>query len=168
MWREAVLVWGDRQHGQARADGPSEGPGPDAGTSAVCVQGEGQASPATDPIRLLVVDDHATFRAMLISLLSSWDDIEVVGECEDGAEVLEAADRLHPDVVLMDLSMPVLDGDEATKILHAAHPDLPVVMLTALGAAAVPRATAAGANAIVPKDGDTETLLRCVREVAGR
>jgi len=145
-------VWCDRQDASVQADMTSEDAGPGR---------EG-------PIRLLVVDDHAAFRSMLIDLLSIWDDIEVVGECEDGSEVLQAAERLHPDVVLMDLSMPVVDGDEATRILHAAHPDLPVVMLTALGAAASPRATAAGADALISKDGDTEALLECLRSVVRR
>lgn len=142
-------MWCDRPDAPVHADMTSQSPDTDA----------------VGPIRLLVVDDHAAFRSMLIDLLSIWDDIEVVGECEDGSEVLEAAERLHPDVVLMDLSMPVVDGDEATRILHAAHPDLPVVMLTAHGAAASPRATAAGADALVSKDGDTETLLACLRSV---
>jgi len=119
----------------------------------------------TDKIRVLIVDDHPRVRATLAELLSDEGDLTVVGECADGSEVLQAAERLHPDVVLMDLSMPVVDGDEATRILHAAHPDLPVVMLTAHGAAASPRATAAGADALISKDGDTEALLACLRSV---
>ena len=127
--------------------------------------GHGDPRPS-DPVRVLVVDDHASFRGMLIEFLSAQDDIEVVGECEDGSQVLPAVVRLRPHVVLMDLSMPVVDGDEATRILRAAEPDVGVVVLTADGTEALERARAAGAQALVPKDADPEALLRCLRSVA--
>jgi DNA-binding NarL/FixJ family response regulator len=125
-------------------------------------QGDGER-PA--PIRVLVVDDHATFREMLSDFLSGQDDVEVVGECDDGAHCVEVAARLRPHVVLMDLAMPGVDGEEATRLLRAAHPHIRVVVLTAEGAAGVPRARAAGAHALVPKDAEPEVLLRCLRSI---
>jgi DNA-binding NarL/FixJ family response regulator len=117
-------------------------------------------------IRVLLVDDHATFRQMLADFLSGHDDIDVVGECEDGSTCVEAAARLRPDVVLMDLSMPGVDGEEATRLLRAAEPDVRVVILTAEGAAARQRAADAGAHALVPKDADPDALVACLRSVS--
>jgi DNA-binding NarL/FixJ family response regulator len=117
-------------------------------------------------IRVLVVDDHALVREMLAELLSQESDLTVVGSCEDGSQVVDAAARLRPDVVVMDLNMPVMDGLAATEALRAVAPGPRVVVLTADGAAARPRAAAAGADALVPKGADPEALLTCVRCVA--
>ena len=81
-------------------------------------------------IRVLLVDDHRVVRAGLTSLLSAAADIAVVGEAADGAQALETASSVEADVVLMDLSMPVLDGVAATRRLLAEHPQLRVVVLT--------------------------------------
>lgn len=133
-------------------------------TLAACATGR-EDPPPSEPIRVLVVDDHASFRRMLVDFLVAQDGIEVVGECEDGSQVQPAVARLRPDVVLMDLSMPVVDGEEATRILRAAEPDVRVVVLTAEGSAAAERARAAGAHALVPKDADPEELVRCLRSL---
>ncbi|WP_409332890.1 response regulator [Trujillonella humicola] len=134
-------------------------------TLVACVSAD--AGPlSSEPIRVLVVDDHASFREMLTDFLAAQDGIDVVGECGDGSEVPSAVDRLRPDVVLMDLSMPVVDGEQATRVLRATRPDVVVVVLTAEGAAAVERARTAGAHALVPKDADPELLVRCVRSLA--
>ncbi|MGY1772505.1 response regulator [Blastococcus sp. SYSU D00813] len=133
-------------------------------TLAACASGHGEP-PRPEPIRVLVVDDHASFREMLVDFLSTQDGIDVVGECEDGSQVQPAVARLRPDVVLMDLSMPVVGGEEATRILRAAQPDVRVVVLTAEGAAAAERARAAGAHALVPKDADPEALVQCLRSL---
>jgi DNA-binding NarL/FixJ family response regulator len=87
---------------------------------------------APSPIRVLVVDDHTLFRKGIVSLLSSEDGFEVVGEAEDGFQALERAQALMPDLILMDLSMPRCDGLEATRRLKAAFPYLTIVILTAL------------------------------------
>ena len=81
-------------------------------------------------MRLLIADDHALFRGSLRALLEA-RGIEVVGEAADGKEAVDLALRLRPDVVLMDLGMPVLDGLEATRRLVAANPEIRVVVLTA-------------------------------------
>jgi DNA-binding NarL/FixJ family response regulator len=125
---------------------------------------QGSRDDSTD-IRVLIVEDHPLVRAALAERLSDEDDLTVVGTCEDGSHVVEAAERLHPDVVCMDLSMPVMDGLGATQAVRAAQLDLRVVLLTA--SATTPReAGAAGADALVPKSAGPDALLRCVRTLA--
>ncbi len=83
-----------------------------------------------EPIRVLLVDDHILFRKGLVSLLSARDDIEIVGECGEGAEAVDRARELMPDVVLMDVRMPGLNGIEATRRIASEMPHVKVVMLT--------------------------------------
>ncbi len=115
---------------------------------------------------MLVVDDHPAVRAALAARLSDEDDLTVVGECADGSEVVAAATRLRPDVVFMDLSMPVMDGLAATEALRDGRLEARVIMLTADGAGVRENAAAAGARAVVPKGAASERLLRCLRTVA--
>jgi len=117
-------------------------------------------------IRVLVVDDHPLVRAALVERLSDEVDLTVVGECEDGSQVLPTAARVLPDVVVMDLSMPVMDGLAATQALHAAHPQPRVVMHTASGSEVRSQVVVAGAHALVPKGIRLDELLGCVRAVA--
>ena len=86
--------------------------------------------PATDPTRVLVVDDQRVVREGLLMLLGLIDGLEVVGAATDGEEALGLVEDTDPDVVLMDLNMPRLDGIEATRRLTESHPHLPVVVLT--------------------------------------
>jgi DNA-binding NarL/FixJ family response regulator len=125
----------------------------------------GQHPSKTDRIRVLIVDDHPWVRATLAELLSDEGDLTVVGECEDGSQVVDAAARLHPDVVLMDLSMPVMNGLAATEALRAVQPAPKIVVLTGEGAAAAPAVAAAGAQALVSKSGRSDELLGCLRTV---
>jgi len=118
-----------------------------------------------DGIRVLLVDDSPLVRASVTALLSDEDDLSVVGECEDGSQVVEAVERLHPDVVLMDLSMPVMNGLAATEALRALRPEPPVVVFTGDGAGVRPEVEAAGANALVPKSARAAALLGCLRTV---
>jgi DNA-binding NarL/FixJ family response regulator len=85
-------------------------------------------------IRVLVVDDHAPVRRLIAEVLAGADDITVVGECVDGDEVVDAVIRTRPDVVLMDVSMPRVDGLEATRRLLAVRPGARVLLLTATSA----------------------------------
>ena len=154
----------DRGMGQALGESAA-GRGGDAVTEQTCACGQGPPGDDVTGIRVLVVDDHEMVRTTLSELLSDEDDLTVVGECEDGSQVVEAASRLRPDVVLMDLSMPVMDGVEATQALRAAHPGSRVVVLTAEGSAAKARVEAAGAHALVPKGVRAAALLSCLRTV---
>jgi DNA-binding NarL/FixJ family response regulator len=130
-----------------------------------CTCGDRPIGDDADDIRVLLVDDHELMRTTLSELLSDEDDLTVVGECEDGSEVVEAAARLRPDVVVMDLSMPVMDGVAATEALRASHPGPRVVVLTGEGAAAKARVQAAGAHALVPKGVRAGALVSCLRTV---
>ena len=118
-------------------------------------------------IRVLVVDDHRLVRAGLITLLDAAADIEVVGEAADGSAGVELARTAAPDVVLMDLSMPVLDGVGATRRLHADQPDVKVVALTSFSdRQRVADVIAAGAIGYLLKDCAPDELLSAVRSAA--
>ena len=134
-------------------------------TGSRCACGQWPTDDDAAGIRVLLVDDHEMVRTTLSELLSDEDDVTVVGECEDGSQVVEAASRLRPDVVLMDLSMPVMDGVAATEALLAAQPGPRVVVLTGEGGAARARVAAVGAHALVPKGVRADALLSCLRTV---
>jgi DNA-binding NarL/FixJ family response regulator len=115
-------------------------------------------------IRLLVVDDHPMVRTGLTQLLGGHDDIEVVGTASDGAEAVTAVAELAPHVVLMDLSMPGMDGCEATRRIATAHPDVRVVVLTSfVDREGILEALDAGAIGYLLKDAEPDELLRGVR-----
>jgi DNA-binding NarL/FixJ family response regulator len=119
-------------------------------------------------IRVLVVDDQELVRAGFIMILNSQDDIEVVGETANGADALDEVKRLRPDVVLMDIRMPKMDGLEATRILKAQnHSDVRVLILTTFDPDEyVYQALRAGASGFVLKDIPPHELLAAVRVVA--
>ncbi|MGY1822490.1 response regulator [Geodermatophilus sp. SYSU D00079] len=118
-------------------------------------------------IRVLIADDHALIRDALVDLFSGTDDIEVVGQCSDGSQVLDAVGRTRPDVVLMDLKMPCVDGIEATRQVLGAHPGVRVVVLTgALTPATAREARTLGAAGYLLKEGDPGDLPEHVRVVA--
>ena len=118
-------------------------------------------------IRVLVVDDHQLVRAGLISILEAAADIPVVGEAADGQQALDAAPATTPDVVLMDLSMPVLDGVAATRLLLAELPETRVVALTSFSdRRRVTDVLAAGATGYLLKDSRPDDLLAAVRAAA--
>ena len=120
-------------------------------------------SPAGRRIRVLVVDDQALFREALVALLAVQAGIDVVGEAANGQEAVEAVGRLRPDVVLMDLRMPVLDGVGATRRLRVDHPGVRVLALTTFdGDAEVFPALRAGAVGYLLKDATTERLVEAV------
>lgn len=82
-------------------------------------------------IRVMVVDDHPAVRLSMAAFLEAQDDIDVVGEGENGREAVELSGTLGPDLVLMDIRMPVLDGIQATRLIKAARPEVRVVLITA-------------------------------------
>ena len=120
-------------------------------------------------IRVLLAEDHAVVRAGLERLLSTVDDIEVVGGAEDGQHAVELAAEHRPDVVLMDISMPNLNGVEATKKIVAANEDVQVVVLTSFAEhAQIVAALDAGAVGYLLKDAEPDDVIRGVRAAARR
>lgn len=118
-------------------------------------------------IRILLVDDHALVREGLRLLLKFDPELEVVGEACNGREALEKARELHPDVVLMDLLMPVMDGIQATEKIRAELPDVEVIALTSvLEDASVTGAVRAGAIGYLLKDTRGEELRRMIKAAA--
>jgi DNA-binding NarL/FixJ family response regulator len=115
--------------------------------------------------RLLLVDDHKLVRESIRLALSGQPDLEVVGEASDGLQAVEAASRLRPDVVLMDLAMPSLDGVDATRLLMTSDPAVRVVVWTSAprGGAQEVAALAAGAVSVVYKDASVDTVLDAIR-----
>jgi DNA-binding NarL/FixJ family response regulator len=118
-------------------------------------------------IRVLVVDDHSFIRETVTEVLSQTEGITVVGQCVDGTEVLEAALRTCPDVVLMDVAMPRMDGLTAARQLLAARPCTRVVMLSAqLDSETVRAAHALGATGFLVKGESPEELPQAVQRAA--
>ncbi len=119
------------------------------------------------PIRVLVADDHRLFRDGLRALLDSVPDLEVVGEAGDGEEVVAQAAILQPNVILMDLQLPGINGVEATRRILNSQPRVNVLVLTMFeDTDTVLAAMRAGARGYILKDTDEEALLRSVRAVA--
>jgi DNA-binding NarL/FixJ family response regulator len=115
-------------------------------------------------IRLLIVDDQAAVRDGLAVMLDLDPDITVVGTAPNGQEALAAVAELTPEVVLMDLNMPIMGGTEATGRLRASHPDLPVVVLTTFDDdESILAALRAGARGYLTKDADRATIIQAVR-----
>jgi DNA-binding NarL/FixJ family response regulator len=118
----------------------------------------------TDPTRVLLVDDHAMVRRGLREFLGLFDDIEVVGEARDGLDAVEAAARLRPDVIVMDLNLPRLDGIDATREIRAATPGVEVVALTAfVDEERVLAALEAGAAGFLLKDAEADDVAAAIR-----
>lgn len=117
-------------------------------------------------IRILLVDDHTLFRSGLKALLSRQADFEVVGEASDGLEGVKLAEQLKPDLVLLDLDMPVMNGTEALAQMLAINRELPVVMLTVSeDAEDLKEAFVLGARGYLVKNIDAEYLVNSVRQV---
>ena len=120
-----------------------------------------------ETIRVLIADDHTLFREGLRALLASVSDIDVVGETASGQETLVEAGELQPDVILMDIQMPDLNGIEATRRSHHTHPHMGIIMLTMFqDDDSVFAAMRAGARGYVLKGADQSVLLRAMRAVA--
>ncbi len=117
-------------------------------------------------IRILLADDQALVRGALASLLSLEPDLDIVGEVGRGDEVVQAAERTKPDVALLDVEMPGLDGIEATAALRAAYPQVRVLIVTTFGRPGfLARALRAGAGGFVVKDTPARQLADAVRRV---
>jgi DNA-binding NarL/FixJ family response regulator len=127
---------------------------------------ERPARPEPTAVRILIADDHLVVRRGMAALLSSLDGIEVVGEAGDGAEAVREAQLLRPDVVVMDIQMPTMDGVEATRRLCAALPGIAVLVLTMFeDDETVLSAIRAGARGYLLKGAGQEEILTAIRAV---
>ena len=119
------------------------------------------------PLRVVVVDDHPLYRDGLVTAMSAMTDVEVVGQAGDGREAVAVVAELLPDVVVMDLHMPVLNGIDATRQIAAAHPTVAVLVLTMLeGDDSVFAAMRAGARGYLLKGADRSEIERALTGVA--
>lgn len=118
-------------------------------------------------IRILVVDDHAVVRQGLRLFLKVDRDLEIIGEAANGKQAIELANQLKPDVILMDLLMPIMNGVEAIGIIKQHHPEIEIVALTSvLEDQAVVGAVRAGATGYLLKDTDSPELIRAIHAAA--
>ena len=115
-------------------------------------------------MRVLLIDDHAVVRSSLAYLLTTQPDVEVIGEAGDGREGVALTRQLHPDVILMDIHMPVMDGIEATQAIHAEFPTIRIIGLSMFETAEqIDALRAAGAVGYVGKVEQPATLLAALR-----
>jgi DNA-binding NarL/FixJ family response regulator len=120
-----------------------------------------------DTIHILIADDQAITRSGLRTLLESVPDLEIVGEATNGAEVIELAASLQPDVILMDLRMPGINGIEATRRIHRASPHIGILVVTIFADdTSVFPAIRAGARGYLLKDADQTELIQAIKTVA--
>lgn len=118
-------------------------------------------------IRVLLADDHQLFREGLKRILNMEEDIEVIGECGDGTQVLEFCQELPPEIVLMDINMPLLNGVDATAELKELHPDIKVIILSIHDDESyVFETLRKGATGYLLKDMEAESLINAIRTVA--
>jgi DNA-binding NarL/FixJ family response regulator len=119
-----------------------------------------------DTIKIILADDHRIFRKGLKSLLSEKENIEVLAEADNGDEALEAARKYKPEIVVMDIAMPKMDGIEATRQIRERFPDTEVVVLSMHAKKAyIDQVLKAGAKGYVLKDSDEENLLSAIETV---
>lgn len=124
-------------------------------------------APAPAPVRVLIVDDDPLVRSALALMLGGLADLEVVGQAVDGRDGVDQAEALRPDLVLMDIRMPRLDGLEATRLLHTRADPPRVIVLTTFDADAyVVQAVAAGADGFLLKDTPPAEIVAAIRSVA--
>ena len=117
--------------------------------------------------RILLADDHLVVRMGLALMISRQSDMELAGEAENGEVTIRLARELNPDVIIMDLQMPIMDGATATQKILAENPEARILILTTFGATAdAARALDAGAKSAISKDSSQESLLTAIRATA--
>lgn len=118
-------------------------------------------------LNILLADDHSLMRMGLSALISSEPDMCVIGEAEDGEKTIRLAERLRPDIIIMDLMMPVIDGAEATRRIHDAHPEIKILILTSYGDSVhLLRAINNGASGAQLKESPTDGLVDAIRKLS--
>lgn len=125
-----------------------------------------EAVPEREPARLAITDDHDVYRAALLDMLTDVPDFEIVGEAANGREALELCRRVRPDLVLMDLRMPRMDGLAATRAIKQEHPEISVLMLTSHeNPDYLLRALRAGAAGYILKGATDDEVTSAIRQV---
>jgi DNA-binding NarL/FixJ family response regulator len=118
-------------------------------------------------INVLLVDDVTSVRISLSTVLQLMDDLTIVGEAENGLEAVRLAEQLKPDVILMDLAMPELDGFEATGRIKADHPEIGIIVFSIHDDVKTrEKACAVGADAFIEKEAETQLLINAIRKVS--
>ena len=163
----ARAVAGRGRAAVAAGAGRRAGRRPGGGADAVRWRGQGVAAGVRMTIRVVLADDHPVVRRGLGAMLRSVDDIDVVGEAADGHEAVRAAVTLSPDVIVLDIHMPGLDGVSATREIRRAAPEVGILMLTMLDDdASVRAAVSAGAGGYVLKGDPQDRIVRAIHAVA--
>lgn len=120
----------------------------------------------SDKVRLIMVEDHKLLRVGLKAIFEEYPNLDVIAEAEDGETSVKLARELKPDIVLMDIGLPVMDGIEATRIIKETNPEIKIVILTShQDENEVMQALAAGANAYAMKDIKTDYLIMVIQSV---
>ena len=120
-------------------------------------------------VKILLVDDVESVRKGLSTILNLIDDFKIVGEAGNGLEAIQSAERLKPDVILMDLTMPKLDGFEATRRIKGESPEIGIIVFSIHDDVMTrERACAAGADAFIEKEAETQLLIAAIREVGAK
>ncbi len=114
--------------------------------------------------RVMIVDDHDFCRSSLAELLATEPDLQVVADCPDGADAISLVDQARPDVIVMDLQMPKMNGAEATRQILRRHPHVRVIIVTSAPSSRLAeQAIAAGATTCLPKTADCDPLIAAIR-----
>lgn len=117
-------------------------------------------------IRVLIVDDHEVLRSSLKRTLALYPDIKQVGEAENGIEAIHFCTETPPDIIVMDLSMPLMNGAAATRILRVKHPQIGIILWSiSKDQILMEDALLSGANCILLKNPELDSLVACIREV---
>ena len=121
---------------------------------------------ANRSIKILIVDDHPRVREALHVFLELWDDFEIIGEAASGTEAIQLSERLQPDVVLMDIIMPDVDGAKASVVIHQTFPEIRIILMTSsVDYNPIEIVQRTGASAYLVKNGPAQEFESVIRRV---